>query len=285
MDFIYLPDLGHRRTAHSISGFAVFPEYVITNRKGKRLITVSDTTSDTTSDTAGETEPGNDMAFHFGTGIPYKLYYPENFKSIYTRLATVTDEKSLLRFVHQYGLLGTTRRYLPHDLTPLAINAPITEDQVNLCLDEANVMRYILESWIDAQNGISINRAMTGDYLYTQWSSLQNDIDDITQTRAYLALRVTNYITGVRPVANFTPEGKLIPGFGYLSLSDAIWHQLYQDMISHEKFKECPRCKSWHTGRGRFCPSPPNYKRSPCENSYNQKKIYRKKKEAQSNGR
>ena len=137
MDFIYLPDLGHRRTAHSITRFAVFPEYVITNRKGKRLITVSDTVSDTTSDTAGETEPDNAMVFHFGTGIPYKLYYPENFKSIYTRLATVTDEKSLLRFVHQYGLLGITRRYLPHDLTPLAINAPITEDQVNLYLDEA----------------------------------------------------------------------------------------------------------------------------------------------------
>lgn len=229
-----------------------------------------------------------------GRGMSFRDYSPTEAGSIYTHLAKVKDEKSLLKFVHQFGLLGldirNNKRGFPSGVIPKKIMG--FEDKIIDIYDAAYEVRKILHYWGKLQKGDIIGRILSLDgekpeltidflrkTLDKDFVNMVNPehIDKTTPTKIYLAFKISQNLSGVRPTANLSPAGDIIPGFAYLSLYDAIWHQLYLEITRQADFKECPHCQSWHTGRGKFCPPPPFYTRSPCENAFNQKEHRKKR--------
>lgn len=220
-----------------------------------------------------------------GSPDGWRRYSPRETSCIYSHLATVKDRKTLLRFVSRFGLLGIQKRKdTPVHLAGIAPgHTSAASDHVGDILQVAADMSNILNAYSALEKGRIVERRFIESYivgedcLWPEWWDVLGNADSLALTRAYLALRVSAKLGGVRPAANFTAAGDVVPGYAYLSLHDAVWHQLYMDMTKQASFKECPFCGSWHTGAGIYCPAPPFYNRSPCENAYNQK-LYRKRK-------
>lgn len=207
-----------------------------------------------------------------------EFYSPFEVKSIYSHLAKVKDEKSLLKFVHRFGLLGVSEyentklkevSYLPNSYIIHVL------DNVDVTYKAADEIREIMINLDNLNRGITINRDIAWDYINFFYPAGHADVlkkaSDAKITKAYLILKVHKKLTGVLEAPNFTKSGDAIRGHAYLRLIDAIWHQFYLDLIEYDKFKECPYCHNMHTGQGVFCPAPPNSKRSACENAYNQR--------------
>jgi len=252
--------------------FGIAPEYVITTEEGERVIHVPLEALD----------------------ADFKYYSPSNHPNIYTQLAAVRDEKTLLKFARRYGLLGIgDRKSIPVHLAGIASVSykSATRDNVADFLDVAHTIRKLLGYWTKLlDTGEAIKRDLTWSFfeeLWPEYAEILQNASDAELTRAYLAVRIARHLGGVRPAVNFTGEGRVAPGFAFLTLYDVVWFQFYQDLIGYSKFKQCPHCGAWHTGRGKFCPAPPLYSRSPCENAYAQKRHRNKlkKKEGLTNGR
>ncbi|MGD0621449.1 MAG: hypothetical protein ABSA82_03150 [Thermacetogeniaceae bacterium] len=248
-----------------VSDFGVYPRYKITTYGGERIIYI----------------PWEDIN---DPEIEVKHYSPMDIDCIYSHFRTVEDEKSLLVFAHRFGLLGLKER----EDTSVALagysstSQTVPFDYVDKCLEEARKLRWYIEyiRRIDTSGNLSSNPEVSRRYqetismnldLYPKWKAILQKASPAKQNRGDIALSVSNELGGVRPAASFTKDGTLIPGFAYLTLHDAIWHQLFITLTRQERFKECPFCHSLHTARGQFCPPPPFYKRSPCENGYYQR--------------
>ncbi len=224
-----------------------------------------------------------------------KEYAPSEIKCIYTHLSRLrrNDLNSILDFVNQFGLLGyeTRHEYSLHSNFSNQKIFTTIQERIEYITSAASDIAEVLDLWGKVNEGIPIDRvwhpttesnyqALTREYLEKALPAHKltiREADSLTLSKMYIAFKASKHLGGVRPVANFTPKGEPIPGFAYLSLYDAIWHQLYMDMVTKAEFKQCPYCFSWHTGRGQFCPAPPFYKRSPCENAFNQR-LHRQKK-------
>jgi hypothetical protein len=212
----------------------------------------------------------------------YRYYSPNEADSIYSHFARVKDEKTLLKFASEFGLFGMKeRRDIPIHLIGIkpGVYESAEEDSVEEMLSLAKEVRHVLHHWGNLQKGIPIEKEFTLPLFEEVWPEYYDrfkNADEKTLTKGYLAMKISRRMAGVRPVANFTAEGKPVPGYAYISLYDAMWHQLYQAIVEEWKFKECPFCHTWHAGQGRFCPPPPGKKRSLCENAFNQRE-YRKR--------
>lgn len=246
---------------------------------------------------------------NFSRDVKLKLYFPSETRSIFSHLLKVNDENTLLWFVHKYGLLGVRSRtkYKIDSIPGPCTISPLAEDISSIYEARQEVKRF-LDHWQQLKAGKPIEYVrdwirvsdtefeyqpirLTKDWIGKRLASpeyveMVKKADDIALTKLYLALWASKNIGGVRPIANLTPAGDVVSGFTYLSLHDAIWHQIYQLISENDTLKECPHCHHLHNGRRRFCPPPPGYKRSPCENAYNQKqkRIRDKEKEVPANG-
>jgi len=204
-----------------------------------------------------------------------KYYPPALTDSIHTYLAKVTDVKSLKRFVERYGLLGLWDK----EDTSVAYsgNNPIEKilylDNIEDSLMEARKVRMILSIY----NSKEISRGRRPSILeslikaYPDHKEVFEKADDKTLKTAYAAWYISGQMGGIHQTISFDEKGKPFPCFAYLALIDAIWHSLFQVVVQQEQFKECPECHSLHTGPRKFCPKPPYYKRSPCQNKYSQR--------------
>ncbi len=247
-----------------ITKFAVFPRYEIVNYQGKRMITIA----------KGSNKPLKEARF----------YSPADVESIFTHLARVETEKDLLSFAHRFGLLGLEDRKLrPPQYGPYL---GFAHDYVEDSLKAARDVELIINE-IDRLDNQAINPKLT-PYLkqialdqiniYPDWKSKLKDADISTLLRASVAITISEHMDGTRPIITLTDAREMAPGYAYLSLYDAIWHQIYFAFTGFDKMKRCPACGLYHTGRSQFCPPPPFYNRSPCENTFHQKRHYRIKK-------
>lgn len=233
--------------------------------------------------------PGYDIEEHKGEKIiaaeedsEYRYYSPLEVDCIYSHLAAVKTEEDLCEFACRFGLLGVSER---KDF-PLSLAGQIPSywshiwDSVDESLKVAEEVRQLLELVNGCKVGKVIHRKDVFGFIEELWPEylpVLKNADSIRLTRAYVALRVSSKLGGVRLAASFTEKGDVAPGVAYFSLFDAVWHQFYVDLVGHAKFKQCPYCGAWHTGRGKFCPPPPYYSRSPCQNSYAVRKHNQKK--------
>lgn len=236
----------------AITKFQIASKYIITSTKdGKKII-----------------EAAEDSY--------YRCYSPLEVVGIYSQLAKVKTDKDLLKFASQYGLLGISERQdIPISLVGIASSYRFTHwDYVSDSLKVAEEIRQLL----DIVNGSDLKNVLGYvEELWPEWLPVLKDKDSRKLARAYVALRVSSKLGGVRLSASFTEKGEVAPGTAYYSLYDAVWHQFYIDLVGHVNYKQCPYCHSWHTGKGKFCPAPPFYSRSPCQNAYAVKKCRNKK--------
>lgn len=255
-----------------ITKFGVANEYLAVSHEERRLVVIS------AGPLINEDVFENYQFTPPKEGENVKYYSINDVDSIYTHLAAVKDEKDLVMFAHKFGLLGIIDRK-PMRLAHMGIVSVkqrlFIQDDVEESLRVAENMRSLLDIWGQIEKGFVLGKNQFMDFAeeaYPEYTDLLKKVDEKTFTKAYVTLRVSKNLGGVRPTANFDSSGNPIPGFAYFSLIDAIWHSFYLSITGQAKFKQCPFCDSWHTGRGDFCPPPPITKRSLCENAYSQKK-------------
>jgi len=109
--------------------------------------------------------------------------------------------------------------------------------------------------------------------LHPEWRDRLKGADALTIARAWLMIRVNKHLGTVFPRLQLGIDGRLYPGHTGLTLLGIAYFQLYQAITAEVDLKECDFCHSLfvpRTPRAHFCPPPAGYRRSPCENQYNQ---------------
>lgn len=206
-----------------------------------------------------------------------KWYHPDDEPLIYTGFEKIVDEKSLLKFIHYYGLPGIEPRsfftqeeagkMLPDDEDQLLSNKIIlsgeiaNSDSIKSILEEAKKLRkahFIIAQalGLSVDNEIRINRLVKfGQTNYYEPFSMfkgSERYDDIKSKPDVLNEFLR--LEGSRHEYPIWTGNRFINFTKYDNILSAIWQQFYRAITRTDRTtKQCPECGILHEWFKDYC--------------------------------
>lgn len=215
-------------------------------------------------------------------GETARFYIPNHHRPLWPHVSKITDEEELLKFAHRFGLLGVVNGPSGTDLHNPMVKT-VKWDSVEETIKISSAFRELASLWKAANEGTTIPPDVIEDAKVLLWGKywLQEERNQVKNwspealAKSYVIANINAHLKGVRVQAQVAPDGKVKAGVDPVRLLDVAWYHFYLDITDGKPFKQCPQCGTLHTGKGKYCPAPPNYSRSPCENKRDRRK-YRK---------
>lgn len=238
-----------------------------------------------------------------------KEYEPDINEDIYIRFMKIEDEKSLLKFVENYGLLGLnqTAGGLPYgegqgkvyerEILPLLDNifqdkeegrkgfvigekGLMSYDKIDEIYRQVDRMRKVTEVLREPDKFPDKSEEIEASYGTPGFEMKARYISNL-KTASILE----NSIKGRSLSINYNKKKKeFAPSAQYTHLLPALWYSLFKSIVEEgKKWKQCPVCLQWHTARGKqiYCPPLEGQDISSCAMTQKQRNYRKNKKAAQ----
>lgn len=212
-----------------------------------------------------------------------RVYDPFDVRYLFEEIARVdpADEKSILAFCNNYGLLGEMSDELPARFTGLLWNdeRAYYRESLQFFTQAVRRMQDTLQLYHDIRNDhprLQARAANLKAFLLEEHPELEPRLaaaDHLTVARTQLLRWINMHLGAVYPALRLGLDGRLYPGHTGLTLLGIAYFQLYEVVAAEVELRECDYCHSLfvpRNHRAHFCPPPEHYRRSPCENKYNQ---------------
>lgn len=211
-----------------------------------------------------------------------KLFDPFQVQYLFEQIARVdtNSEKSILGFSNRFGLLGQEFEMIPSTMAGIPWQGTgFYQERLEYFTHAVRMMKYTLRLYKDIETEDprfefeqdEMRKAVVRRH--PELASRLKSADHLTIARARLMTLVNEHLGTVFPALQLGIDGRLYPSHTGLTLLGVAYFQLYEVITTGVALRECPWCKSLfvpRTHRARFCPTPEDKKRSPCENKYNQ---------------